>query len=119
MAPESARIKAQERELEDALGQQGCGVRWEAFRPLRDAYERAGKEIPLGAVTQHVDGLTWYELPNGYTVSVLRCDAATWEAWAWPTALGTKAALTKMPQVFDGQADALSYRDEIADRERI
>lgn len=62
--------------------------------------------------------LTHYDLDNGYTVSVLRVDtggtAELWEAWAWPTTLGSKYALTSKATYHEGEVDALLYRNAIA-----
>ena len=63
-----------------------------------------------------VFSLTHYDLDNGYTVSVLHAPSGLWEAWAWPTGSGHREALTAAPLVFDTEAEALAYRDELRGR---
>lgn len=62
--------------------------------------------------------LAHYDLDNGYTVSILRVDtggtAELWEAWAWPTTLGSKHALTSEATYHDSAVAALGYRNAIA-----
>jgi hypothetical protein len=67
------------------------------------------------AIAELVDGLTHYDLANGWTVSVLRVEGG-WEAWARRTA-DLKTRETRRPLFFETEAAAREYRDEIARRE--
>lgn len=78
---------------------------------------RACEHMHEPAVLRSALRVAHYDLDNGYTVSILRVDtggtAELWEAWAWPTALGSRYALTERPTYHESAVDALLYRNEV------
>lgn len=81
--------------------------------PFACEHQRASYNLLRSALR-----LKHYDLDNGYTVSILRVDtgstAELWEAWAWPTTLGSKFALTSIATYHESEVDALLYRNKIA-----
>lgn len=83
-------------------------------KPFAEGY---GFDLSEPHEARLVEALTHYDLPNGWTVSVLH-SAFGWEAWAFPTRGPDEepaTPLTPKPIVFGTEPDALAYRDAIAE----